>query len=176
MSDPLLKKRTAPWRKAEARPRSTVPGRHPKAKKGVTIEEIERALTASGGLISDAARILGIDRSTLDARVKRSERLTAHQKQVYEDFIDFCESKLMQAVKKGNLGAVCFVLRTKGRHRGYVERQELESTAAEPVRVYIPKKDDPPPPAEYVEPPTIDDGTVTPDVPAEEKKATEPKD
>lgn len=141
MTDSLRKKRTAPWRSAEARPRATVPGRHPKAKKGITLEEVERALAASGGLISDAARLLGIDRSTLDARIKKSERLQAHQKQVYEDFIDFCESKLMQAVKKGNIGAVCFVLRTKGRNRGYVEKQEIETSAGEPIRFYMPKKE-----------------------------------
>jgi len=136
----LREKRTAPWRKTPARVRPGLEGKHPKSKKGVTVEEIEQALWASGALLADAARMLGITRSTLDARVKRNAKLTALTKEIREDLTDFAESKLMDAMKKGNLGALCFYLRTQGRHRGYVEKQEIETSTAEPIKIYLPQK------------------------------------
>jgi hypothetical protein len=41
------------------------------------------------------------------------------------EFVDTAELKLRQAVINGEAWAVLFALRTKGKERGYVERQEV---------------------------------------------------
>nr|DAP27680.1 MAG TPA: putative terminase small subunit [Caudoviricetes sp.] len=43
---------------------------------------------------------------------------------VNESFIDLAESQLRAAVSRGDMNAVFFLLKTKGKNRGYVERTE----------------------------------------------------
>jgi hypothetical protein len=40
--------------------------------------------------------------------------------------IDFAESQLHKQIKEGNSTATIFFLKTKGKKRGYVERQEVD--------------------------------------------------
>jgi hypothetical protein len=39
--------------------------------------------------------------------------------------LDFAESQLHKQIKEGNTSATIFYLKTKGKERGYVERQEV---------------------------------------------------
>ena len=40
--------------------------------------------------------------------------------------MDFTESALRKLIKKGNVIATIFKLKTKGKDRGYIEKQEVE--------------------------------------------------
>ena len=46
-----------------------------------------------------------------------------------ESLLDFAESKLMEIIKQGNVTALIFFLKTKGKKRGYVEKQEIDHTS-----------------------------------------------
>src|SRR5215510_7221620 len=54
--------------------------------------------------------------------VKRHKRLQETVKETVEHALDVAEHKLLGAVTKGNMTAVIFYLKTKGRERGYVQR------------------------------------------------------
>jgi hypothetical protein len=47
--------------------------------------------------------------------------------------IDICEAELWKLIKEGNSTAIIFFLKTKGKVRGYVERQELTGSDGSPV-------------------------------------------
>ena len=47
--------------------------------------------------------------------------------------MDFAESHLYKLVKEGNPAATIFFLKTKGKARGYVERQEVEIHPHQPL-------------------------------------------
>lgn len=141
----LRKKRTAPWRTTEAKPSKLLPDRPRNAIKGITNAAFEDALRKSGGMLGDTARLLGIRRQTVHDRLKRSPALQAVHAEVRDDILDLAETKLVEAIRAGNLGAACFFLKTQGRARGYVERNELTTVEGEPIRFYLPKKAELPP-------------------------------
>ena len=51
--------------------------------------------------------------------------------------LDFAESQLHSQIKDGSTSATIFYLKTKGKKRGYVEKQELDLTSAQPVKIKV---------------------------------------
>ncbi len=47
--------------------------------------------------------------------------------------LDFAESNLKKLEKEGNPAATIFFLKTKGKKRGYIERQEIELQEKKPL-------------------------------------------
>lgn len=76
--------------------------------------------------LSATAKALNVDRKTLYKRRQESAELDSQMTDVEESLLDFTESKLMQQIDASNLTAIIFYLKTKGRRRGYIERQENE--------------------------------------------------
>lgn len=69
---------------------------------------------------------LGIDRKTLLNWRHSSPELEQMLAEAEESLIDFSESKLMEQINSGNLTAIIFHLKTKGKKRGYYEHSEIE--------------------------------------------------
>ena len=46
---------------------------------------------------------------------------------------DFAESELMKLIKDGNVAATIFFLKTQGKARGYIERQEVTGADGAPI-------------------------------------------
>lgn len=87
---------------------------------------IAAALKAALGNISQAARSLSVERSGLHDRIAKSETLKTILHDAREGMVDNAESALHRAVTQGEGWAVCFTLKTQGKARGYVERQEIQ--------------------------------------------------
>ena len=69
--------------------------------------------------MSHAARMLGIARSTLYARVGVEPKLREFREELREELIDCIESELIKAALAGEPWAVKYYLTTQARHRGY---------------------------------------------------------
>jgi len=87
---------------------------------------IAAALQGTFGNVSAAARALGLDRRTVQIRIAQSPNLQQVLQDARESMVDNAESALGRAVLAGEAWAVCFALKTQGRARGYVERQEIK--------------------------------------------------
>jgi hypothetical protein len=94
----------------------------------VTIEQIEQALIANGGWYTKAANALGVSHQAISKRVAKSERLQKAVEEVKAKYLDLAESKLLQKINEGDLGAICFYLKCQGKDRGYIERMQNEVT------------------------------------------------
>lgn len=94
-----------------------------------TPEAVMTALQLTQGNVSLAARNLNTSRSTLYNYLIRYPELKQALTDAREGMIDHAESALRQAAIKGEAWAVCFMLKTIGRGRGYVERQEINITS-----------------------------------------------
>ena len=88
-------------------------------------EEVRRALVASHGSISSAARRLGITRQTIYNALERWPELREIVEDERELFLDKAETALYKAVGRGKPWAIRFTLKTRGKARGYTERQEV---------------------------------------------------
>jgi len=82
-------------------------------------EDTAKALILARGILSDAARYLGISRLTLMNWIKDSEFLTSIREEVGTVTLDFVEGQLRTHIEDNNLPAVIYYLKTQGRHRGW---------------------------------------------------------
>ena len=91
------------------------------------VEHVEEALRASGGVVSDAAQKLAeaygsCSPASVRNYIRRHNSLQRVSEEVIEANLDLAESVLLKAIAQGNMTAVIFYLKTRGRNRGYVER------------------------------------------------------
>lgn len=91
------------------------------------------ALERSLGIVSTACEKVGVDRKTHYNWLKDDPEYKAAVDQIQESVIDFAESHLYKLIKEGNPAANIFYLKTKGKSRGYIERQEVEVSGPKPL-------------------------------------------
>ncbi len=99
-----------------------------------TNAQIEAALRETHGMLWIAAKRLGCSPNTLKARVTQSagiRDIIEHERGLMGDT---AELKLYQAIQNGEQWGIQFYLRTQGKDRGYVERQEISGPNAGPVQ------------------------------------------
>jgi len=92
-----------------------------KKKKEAMLEALEKNL----GVVSNAAKAAGIDRKSHYNWLKKDEEYKAKVEELQEVALDFAESSLYKQIRDGNVTATIFYLKTRGKKRGYVERQEI---------------------------------------------------
>ena len=94
---------------------------NPTLKKAM-IAALEQAL----GIVTTAAKIVGIDRCTHYEWMKFDEEYKAAVDSIQDITLDFAESQLHKQIKEGEVTSTIFYLKTKGKKRGYVERVEQD--------------------------------------------------
>jgi hypothetical protein len=100
-----------------------------------TQQQVADALFSAGGIQTEAARILGCTKTTLNGYVMRYPYLQEVLHQAKEDKLDLAESKLFEKIESGNMTAIIFFLKCQGKQRGYVEKGETAHKAPEAAAV-----------------------------------------
>lgn len=85
-----------------------------------------KAYDACGGNVSVACQKADIKSRTTYYRWMENEEFKAEVENINESYIDLAETQLRMAVTRGDMNAVFFLLKTKGKGRGYVERVEQD--------------------------------------------------
>ncbi len=96
-------------------------------------KEMLDALERSLGIVSTAADKAGVGRTTHYQWLKDDPEYKKQVDSIANSVLDFAESHLFKLVKDGNPAATIFFLKTKGKKRGYVERQEIEVQEKKPL-------------------------------------------
>lgn len=102
-----------------------------------TAKDIEHALRESAGLQYIAASKLKCAPSTVTNYVKRNKHLQRVVEECREGTLDLAEGKILEKIRDGDTTAIIFFLKTKGKNRGYTERQELSGADGKPLRYVI---------------------------------------
>lgn len=89
--------------------------------KKLMIEALEKSL----GVVTTACKTSGIPRTTHYRWMNEDADYAASVNDLENLTLDFAESSLHKQIKEGNTTATIFFLKTKGKKRGYIERQEI---------------------------------------------------
>lgn len=104
-------------------------------------EEVESKLRELVGNFAAVARALGVTRQAVSGFVNKRPALKAVAEECRETFVDEVESAIYKEALNGNVTAQIFILKTLGKNRGYVEKQQIEHSGTDGampgVNVYI---------------------------------------
>ena len=90
------------------------------------VADVIAALRKTNGMVYLAAKTIGCAPNTIYNYAKRHPTVQQAIDDERGQFVDEAELALAKAVRGGEGWAVCFTLKTIGKGRGYVERQELD--------------------------------------------------
>lgn len=117
---------------------NTTPEKPPrKPRVTVTDEQVAAALKAQRGNIVRTAEALDVDRSTVMRHIQDNPELQQVLIDAREALVDSAESALSKLIGEGNVAAIIFALKTQGKRRGWVERQEIVGADGEALKIEI---------------------------------------
>ena len=102
-----------------------------------------KALGTTCGNVSEAIAVLGkadikVARTSHYEWLEKDEDYQLAVDNAAEKTLDLVEKALINQIKNGSVTATTFFLKTKGRVRGYNERQEVDITSGdEPIQINI---------------------------------------
>jgi transcriptional regulator with XRE-family HTH domain len=109
--------------KAPAKPKPRPLKRPPNS---LTIADVAKALAATAGILTPAARRLGVDRTTLwRFTQKHPEEVAEAKLAAKEHALDVAETKLVEGINRGEFPFVRFYLESQGKERGYGKQLEV---------------------------------------------------
>mgnify|MGYP003127325582 FL=1 len=91
-------------------------------KKRAMIEALEKTM----GIVSPACKLVGIHRSTHYRWINEDSEYKKEVDDVENLALDFAEGKLVENIRDKKESSIFFYLKTKGKKRGFVERQEIQ--------------------------------------------------
>ena len=101
--------------------------------KKALIEALEKSL----GVVTTACKSLGVGRTTFYGWLKEDDEFAEKVNDIQNIALDFVESKLFENIRDGKTSEMIFYLKTKGKSRGYIERQEITGADGMPTNFQI---------------------------------------
>lgn len=96
-------------------------------------EQIIAAIKSQQGLLSLAAKKVGVTYWTIWKYAQDFPEVKEAVKEAKEATLDFAEGRLLEMMRDGNIAAVIFYLKTQGKGRGYIERSEITGAEGTPL-------------------------------------------
>ena len=87
-----------------------------------------RAIHQTLGNVTASTRAVGIDRKTHYLWMEQDEKYRLACEEAVEIDLDFSEDALRKNIQNGKEASIIFHLKTKGKHRGYIETQHNLNT------------------------------------------------
>lgn len=98
---------------------------------------ILEALEKSLGIVTTACKSVGIGRTQFYNWLKEDKEFANKVSDIENVALDFAESQLHKQISNDSTSATIFYLKTKGKKRGYVERQEITGADGMPTNFQI---------------------------------------
>jgi hypothetical protein len=141
-----------------------------KQKKKYNQKQVVDALVAADGALTIAAKRLGTTYRHLKKYIDQNDKMSEVHAQIDEETLDMAEGTLRKHIEKGNLTATIFYLKTRGKKRGYIEDEKIDtSKLMQPVAIIYHSPRDPA--LLQQQPKQIEGGTTIDITPAELENA-----
>ena len=102
-------------------------------------EKLLDSLKECSGIVTFACEKVGLSRQTFYRWYREDAEFKERADAINELQIDIAEASLLKKIQKGDITAIIFYLKTKGKSRGYTERKEI--VAPDGVGVQVTGKD-----------------------------------
>ena len=113
-------------------------------KKNIMLEKTEdnkskmlKALEQYYGIVTTSCQSVGISRITHYRWLEEDKDYKAKVQDIKNSAIDFVESKLFDCIKGEKETSIIFYLKTIGKSRGYVPRQEIDTGDNKEFRIEV---------------------------------------
>ena len=93
------------------------------SKKKLVLQELEK----SHGVVTQACMKAKVSRAQFYRWWNQDEKFRQECDDIQESAVDYVESQLFKQIEQGNITGQIFYLKTKGKHRGYVEKQQIQN-------------------------------------------------
>lgn len=120
-SEVVLQSNTANDKKGAGLPAEIDLGIYAKDPDGAKKVNMLQALASTLGIVSQACIMANVGRTTHYKWLKNDKKYSSDVYDISEVAIDFVESQLFKQIKAGQAAPTIFYLKTKGKHRGYIE-------------------------------------------------------
>ena len=101
--------------------------------KKVLLEALEKSL----GIVTVACRNAGVGRTTYYEWYNEDKEFKSKVDDLQNVALDFAESQLHKQIGANSTAATIFYLKTKGKKRGFIERQEITGADGAPTNFII---------------------------------------
>ena len=105
----------------------------PGSKKRPSDQVLRRTIESKAGIVSAVAEALQVDVRTVQRWKQGSQRVARMFEDVLVARLDLAESTIIKAIRRDNITAAIFYLKCHGKHRGWVERQEITGKYGGPI-------------------------------------------
>lgn len=102
--------------------------------------KILKTLAKCNGIITHAMKLGRFNHQTHQKYMRENQKYNQAYNEIIECTIDMAEQSLLNQVVGENTAATIFYLKTKGKHRGYVERHEVTHQVLTPKMIEIIKE------------------------------------
>jgi hypothetical protein len=99
------------------------------------------AMQKSMGVVTEACKVANISRTSFYLYYNNDPVFQKACDECEHIALDFAESQLYKQIKDGSTTATIFYLKTKGKHRGYIERQQIEINKGQPDLSHLSSED-----------------------------------
>jgi len=89
-------------------------------------QKVLKCLEETHGVVTEACKKAGLARGQFYVYMNTDAAFKKQVEEIQEGAIDYVESQLFKNIKEGNITGQIFYLKTKAKHRGYIERQEIQ--------------------------------------------------
>lgn len=100
-------------------------------------KRVQEQLEKHGWAVYHVAKVLGVSPEAIYYYLRRYPELQMMKDRYEGETLDFAEISLRQKVVSGDAWAIKYILSTKGKSRGYVERTELTGADEQPIQIII---------------------------------------
>ena len=109
----------------------------------ISKKKFKNALEDSGGVITTIANRMNVTRKAVYDWLKKHPEMREFKDQEEEKILDMAEISLFSQVREKDFGATKYILSTKGKNRGYIEKTEQAvEHKGEGFKLIINEKDD----------------------------------